>query len=92
MRPSNIGTVTYSPNEPPNDPALLPAWWRGEQIKIKAAIDALAAGRLEPTYVAPPKPREGDWRNAAGAPYWDPGSGKGFYRFDGDTNTWIYLG
>ena len=46
-------------------------------------------GVLDPTYVAPTKPREGDLRLADGTS-WNPGSGAGFYGYYG--SAWVKLG
>jgi hypothetical protein len=91
MRTPNLGSVIYSPSSPPSNPALLAAWWEAESIKIQAAFQALAAGHIDRAYKEPAKPRDGNKRYADGAP-WNPGSGKGEYRFDGDTQTWVILG
>lgn len=62
---------------------------RSELLKIGAAIQALAAGKLEPTHVAPDKPRDGMVRLADGAD-WNPGLGAGVYCYY--NSTWNKLG
>lgn len=89
MRPTNSNTTGYQPGEPPSDPAQLQRFLREELRKLKAALDALADGFDPVTYAAPPKPRDGMRRNADGTT-WNPGSGKGLYRYDG--TTWKFLG
>jgi hypothetical protein len=91
MRTPNLGSVTYIPQNPPEDPARLQGFLRDELQRIRFAIEALAAGHLDPTHIVPVKPRDGDWRYADGT-NWNPGSGRGFYRFDGPTLAWVFLG
>lgn len=81
----------YVAAQPPSDPKELPRYLAAEFQKIALAVKQLAAGHFDITYVAPEKPREGDVRYAAGAPYWNPGAGKGLYRYDA-TGGWIGLG
>lgn len=57
--------------------------------KIGAAVQALAAGHLDMTHVAPPKPRAGMIRLADGV-NWNPGAGQGVYCFY--NGTWNKLG
>lgn len=90
MRVPNSSSVNYSPNVAPSDPAQFQRFVTDELANIAAAIRALAAGHLDKTTVAPTKPRDGDIRYAAGAPHWNPGSGKGVYYYDG--TTWKFLG
>lgn len=90
MRTPNNGSTQYAPGDPPADPAQLQRYLREEMTKIAAAIQALAAGHLDKQAAAPAKPRDGDVRYAAGAGYWDPGSGAGVYYFNGAA--WKLLG
>jgi MoxR-like ATPase len=88
LRTPNGGTVSYSPGEPPLDPAQLQRFLRDELQQISAAIQALAAGHLDKQTVAPAKPRDGDWRYADGVT-WNPGAGgKGIYMF---TTVWTLI-
>lgn len=87
MRPANLGAASYSPGDPPVDPAQLQRFLRDELQKISAAINALAAGHLDKTYVAPAKPCDGDIRYADGTS-WAPGV-KGLYMYNG--TTWILV-
>lgn len=89
MRPNNSSTPGYQPEDPPADPGQLQRFLREELRRIKAAYDALADGFLPPVYAPPAKPRDGMLRNADGT-QWNPGSGKGLYRYDG--TTWKFLG
>lgn len=89
MRPTNGSTSAYQPGDPPADPAQLQRFLREELLRIKGMFDALAAGHLDKTYALPAKPRDGDFRYADGT-LWNPGSGAGFYRYNG--TTWIFLG
>jgi hypothetical protein len=89
VRTPTIGSINYSPGDPPQDAAQMQRFLREELVKIKAAIDGLAAGHLDKTYAAPAKPRDGDIRYADGAT-WDPGSGAGVYVYRGAA--WRFLG
>lgn len=91
MRETSIASLQLTLDDPPADPAQLQRHLREQNTKIMAAFSALAAGHLDRQHVAPAKPRDGDWRYADGT-NWNPGAGKGFYRFDGDTNAWVFLG
>jgi len=82
-------SVAYAPGMVPREPAQLQQFLELELLKIKAAIDLLAAGHIDKTYAAPAKPRDGDIRYFDGTVY-DPGSGIGIYYYNG-TN-WIFLG
>lgn len=88
MKPANSNSISYAPGEPPVDPAQLQRYLREEFAKIAAAVTGLAAGHLDPVYVAPAKPRNGDIRYADGTS-WNPGSSKGLYAFNG--TTWILV-
>lgn len=89
MRANNQNTVFYHPEPAPTDDVQYRAWLERELQRIKIAIDLLAAGHLDKTYVAPTKPREGDIRLADGTS-WNPGSGAGFYGYYG--SAWVKLG
>ncbi len=89
MRSPNLGSIIYTPNEPPSAPEDMQRYLREEFNRIAAAISLLALGHLDVVYVAPLKPRTGDLRNADGTS-WNPGSGAGVYRYNG--TTWNFLG
>lgn len=89
MRTPNIGSVFYAPSPVPGDVTDLPRYIEVEMVKIQAAIDLLAQGHLDKSYAAPSKPRDGDFRYADGTT-WNPGSGIGFYRYNG--SAWVFLG
>jgi hypothetical protein len=61
----------YVAARPPTDPAQLSAYLTEELQRIQRALQQLAAGHIDTTYVAPPRPREGDIRLADGV-HWDP--------------------
>jgi hypothetical protein len=88
VRTPSIGTAFYAPGEPPSDAAEMQRFLRDELQKIGAAVQALALGHLDKTYVAPAKPRDGDVRYADGAG-WNPGGGKGLYMHNGSVWTLI---
>ncbi|RSZ60043.1 hypothetical protein HF313_15120 [Massilia atriviolacea] len=90
MRTPNLGTVNYTPGQVPASADDLLRFVREEFDKVSGAITLLAAGHLDPQTVAPLKPRDGDIRYAAGAPHWNPGSGRGVYIFK--LTTWVFLG
>ena len=79
----------WSPNPAPVDPAQLPDYLFSELSRVGSIIFNLDTFRLEPTYVAPEKPRAGDIRYADGT-NWNPGSGgEGIYAYF--NNTWNKL-
>jgi hypothetical protein len=88
LRTPNLGSVSYSPGDPPSDPTQLQRFLRDELQQISAAIQALAAGHLDKQNAAPAKPRDGDWRYADGV-NWNPGGGKGIYMHNGSVWTLI---
>lgn len=89
MRTPNLGSISYSPNQVPDDPAALPMFLREELAYIAAQIRLLALGHIDVQYAEDTKPRRGDIRYADGAA-WNPGSGEGLYRYNG--TTWVFLG
>ncbi len=89
VRAVNNSSVFYAPGPVPTDPKELQNYLQDEFIKIQAAIERMAAGHLDKVYAAPTKPRDGDFRYADGTT-WNPGSGIGFYRYNG--STWVFLG
>lgn len=80
----------YMPQTPPSDPAKLPGFLFSElsrlQQELAASKDAL---RLDVSYVAPTKPRDGEIRLADGTS-WNPGSGAGYYGYR--AGSWRFLG
>lgn len=86
VRTPNISSVQYTPEDPPADLIGLQRYLRERDIRISAAIAALAAGHLDKQTVAPAKPRDGDIRYANGTT-WAPGVGAGIYWFDGTSWT-----
>jgi hypothetical protein len=90
MRPTNSNTAGYQPSDPPADPAQLQRFLREELAKVKAAIDAVAAGQLDRIYKIPAKPRDGMIR------YLDstiaPGGVRGVYYYDSTAAAWKLLG
>jgi hypothetical protein len=90
LRTGNLGSNLYAPGQVPADPAALPAFLADELRKLQTAIALLAAGHIDKSYAAPPKPRDGDLIYADGTTY-NPGSGKGVYQYRDDA-AWHFLG
>lgn len=79
-------SARYAAGQAPADvPQSVRTFLDQELPKIAAAINLVAQGHVDVTYVAPAKPRIGDFRLAAGAPYWNPIGAAGFTWFDGTT-------
>lgn len=68
--PSN-SVISFKAGPIPADMKDWPRFLQDVLDKLNAAVDALAAGHVETTYVPPTKPRAGDWRLADGVK-WDP--------------------
>lgn len=82
----------YTPTEPGSgDVEALRTYLYEEFMKISAALNTLADGQIERTYAAPNKLVDGMIRFADGAT-WNPGSGRGLYRYDSTSATWVFLG
>lgn len=90
MRDPNLGSVAYSPNHVPDDPAAIPMFLREELAYIAAQVRLLALGHIGVQFTAPLKPRRGDIRYADGV-QWNPGTGEGMYFFNG-AGAWVKLG
>lgn len=88
MKTPSISTPYYAPGEVPSEAAQLPLFLRLELNKIRACLDILARGHIDPSYSEPEKPRNGDFAYADGTS-WDPGSGKGFYINNG--TSWVLI-
>lgn len=91
MRTPNLGTVLYSPDDAPADPAQLQRYLRQEMTKIAAAITALSLGHLDKVSAAPAKPRDGDIRYADGV-IWQPNGTGGVGIWYYKSSTWVQLG
>lgn len=89
MRTPTISSVGYAPGTPPESDADIRSFLLAELTKISAVLAALAAGHIDVSYAPPAKPRDGDIRYADGTT-WNPGSGKGMYRYNG--TAWVLLG
>lgn len=91
VRTPNLGSVVYTPGIPPSSAAEMQRFLFDELQKLSSVINALAAGHLDKTHVAPGKPRDGDVRYADGT-HWKPNGtgGAGIYYFNGAI--WIQLG
>lgn len=80
--------MTYTPRNVPQDPAQLPGFFMAELENIARSINT-PIQRLEPLYVAPTRPRDGDLVLADGTS-WNPGSGGGVYCYR--AGSWRFLG
>ncbi len=89
MKPANNSSAFYAPGPVPVEPKDIPLYLQQEFEKIQAAVNRLADGHLDKIHAAPSKPRDGDFRYADGT-NWNPGSGIGFYRYNG--SAWVFLG
>lgn len=78
----------YHPAPIPRNPDELIRYLESELFALKTVIDALIAGHLDQTNVAPTKPRNGDIRYADGTNF-NPGNGQGIYYYNG--TSWIPL-
>jgi len=93
MRTPNLGTVSYAPNQIPDDPKDLPRFLYDELNRIRTAIDLLRLGHLDKTYVAPAKPQDGDFVYADGTSFKPNGTGAiGIYYYEATSATWKILG
>lgn len=79
----------YIQETPPQKVEELPAYLDRELRRISTAIEILASGYLEKTFVEPDKKAEGMLRYADGTD-WNPGSGAGVYQFRG--SSWVFIG
>lgn len=84
VRTPSKNSVAYSPAPVPE--GNLTQYLTDQLSQISAAITALAEGHIDKTYAAPSKPRDGDFRYADGTT-WNPGTGAGFYFYNGSTWT-----
>lgn len=91
MRATSINTVQYQPGQVPNDPAEYQRYLREEFDKIAAVVMLLAEGNFEMVFAEPAKKRMGQ-RVLADGTSWNPGSGRGAYWYDADSNTWNFMG
>ena len=73
----------WSPNPAPVNPEDLPDYLFSELNRLGDILFNLDTFRLEPTNVAPTKPRDGDIRYADGT-NWNPGAGQGIYAYIDD--------
>lgn len=81
--------MAYTPGIVPRNVNDLVRFLEDELQNLRFAINALEAGHLDKTNVAPTKPAEGDIRFADGT-NWNPGLGKGIYYYNG--TAWTRIG
>lgn len=89
MRTVNSSDVFYAPGPVPSEPDQLRRYLEDEFLKIQKVVEALAAGHLTMSYVAPTKPRKGDLRYADGTSWSPNGTGTGIYYYNG--SAWVKL-
>lgn len=86
-----ISSPLYIAGPVPREAAAIPIYLTQELQKIQRAVQLLAAGHIDTTYVAPAKPREGDIRLSDGVE-WNPVAA-GAPRFVGYRGgAWVLLG
>lgn len=82
--------MTYEPRHPPADlrDSDLGRWVIEELRRIG---EAMKHPRIFVLHVEPTKPQDGELYYADGT-NWDPGSGRGAYRYDSSGPTWEFMG
>lgn len=88
VRTPNNNSYRYAPVTAPISASDFPLWAENEFRNIKGALDIIASGSKEKLYVAPLKPRDGDFAYADGSS-WNPGYGAGLYYYDG--TSWLLV-
>ena len=82
--------MAYSPTPLPQNPADLSEYLFRELLQISTELNKVEEGQYFKIWAtAPAKPREGMLAIAAGAPAWNPGSGKGLYEYK--SGSWVKL-
>lgn len=91
MRDPNLGSASYQPGDPSSigDFPALVRYLRDLEQRLSTVLQRLADGHLDTVYAAPEKPRDGDFRVADGVK-WNPGRGRGLYRYDGVLAAWRF--
>jgi len=72
------------------DGSSLSLYLQAELQRVSDAIQNIEDNSMQQRHVAPDKPRDGLFY--ADGTDWDPGSGKGIYRFDEGTDTFTFVG
>lgn len=80
---------SYNTVPPEGVPLALIQWIERELLAISEAFEELDNVRLKELHVEPERPRDGNIVLADGTD-WDPGSGAGFYGYQG--GSWTFLG
>ena len=93
MRKTAYNSFQFAPGDPGNitQVAELLRYVQDLEQRLAAALNALAAMKLERQYAPPDKPRDGALYLADGVE-WDPGSGRGVYCYDEVNNAYNQLG
>lgn len=83
----------YEPEPVPDGGGLpeLRSYVGQELARLSALVNMLADGQIERSYAPPAKLIDGMIRYADGVS-WNPGAGRGIYRYDITTPGWILLG
>lgn len=98
MKSNKGGILGYKPGPvPDNLPADARRYLDDELNRIAGVLQSLLSIfkstkslKLDPTLTAPAAPQMAEIVYALGAPYWDPGSGEGYYYWNGAV--WTPLG
>ena len=73
------------------DMSLVVSWAKRQFQRLTDTMSQPNYLILPQYHIAPDKPWDGMLIYADGSD-WNPGSGRGFYRYDSATSAWVYLG
>lgn len=79
--------MSYNPSPVPQAPEDIPAYLRKEMWKISNEMRAIRDGVAE-VYAAEPADKNDGRLVLADGTNWNPGSGRGFYRYDETSGIW----
>lgn len=80
----------YNPATVPFDPKALVEYLNREMPRLAAELNAALAQQMVVYHSPPERPRNGLYY--ADGTNWDPGSGKGVYRYDESASAFVFLG
>jgi hypothetical protein len=92
-KPLSDNPNRYEPEAPPEGGGVeeLRAYLSRELARVSAIVNMLADGMSEVVHAPPTKLVNGMVRNADGT-NWNPGAGRGMYRYDTSVPGWVKLG